>query len=241
MTIGTTIRSWNKRTPSDVRPTGVAKRCASISVCVTMAVEESASANPATSATARLPVIHAAPAPISTAESRTWTEPMPSTRRRIAHSRSSENSSPMRKSRKTTPSSANGATRSGSEKVIHDSHGKSPVSRPRPPGPSASPATMKPGTMPNLRRPNSGTTTPAVASTISNSFSQLPSIIGAFRLRAPRECTPCGASRDSRARRGASRKVVSRTPDLSLAQGTVTDADAPSAAISAVAADAIRA
>ena len=55
------------------------------------------------------PTIQAAVTPMTSIDRKTCTEPMPSTVRRIAHSRSSENSSPIRKSRKMTPSSAKAA------------------------------------------------------------------------------------------------------------------------------------
>ena len=107
-----------------------------------------------------------------------WAEPAPNTSRRIDHNRSKENSRPMRKRRKRTPSSANGSTLSGPEKVIGIQPWREFDEMAEAAGPSRTPATRKPGTMPIRSQPNSGTTTPAVASTINRSLSQLPSNMG---------------------------------------------------------------
>ena len=46
--IGTTIRSWNSSTDSATRPSGVAARCCSTRICITIAVEDSAKHMPRT-------------------------------------------------------------------------------------------------------------------------------------------------------------------------------------------------
>ena len=56
-------------------------------------------------------------APNATADSRNCTLPMPATKRRSDHSRSTDISMPIRNKRNMTPSSANGSTRARSSMV----------------------------------------------------------------------------------------------------------------------------
>ena len=112
--MGATIRSWNSSTASAVRPTGWVARFSSVSTCMTIAVEESASARPTAIAAGTVaPVTTAAP-PISTALIPACRPPAPSTARRNAHSRSKESSRPRRNNRNSTPSSAKGSAAAGS-------------------------------------------------------------------------------------------------------------------------------
>ena len=77
--IGTTIRSWNSSTESEMRPTLLAARCCSASTCMTTAVEDSARHMPSTKPdgggmpTARTSM------PMAKVESTTWTSPTPNT------------------------------------------------------------------------------------------------------------------------------------------------------------------
>ena len=104
--IGITARSWNSRTEKLVRPAAVVRRRWLDSTSMTIAVEDRARHAPMmTEAAAPLPNSAATP-PIMPAESTTCRLPRPNTSRRMVMSRSKESSSPIRKSRKTTPSSA---------------------------------------------------------------------------------------------------------------------------------------
>ena len=99
------------------RPSGVAVRPCSSSSCMTTAVDDIARPRPRMiAALAGAPSSDSA-TPQTTAESRNCKLPMPATKRRSDHSRSTDISMPIRNSRNMTPSSANGSTRARSSMV----------------------------------------------------------------------------------------------------------------------------
>ncbi len=117
MTPGTTIRSCISSTPKVVRPTSLPRRFCCTSNCRAIAVEENARPSPSTTAAVLSMPCHATATPISTVDNSTCVMPAPRTILRIAHRRPIDSSSPTVKSRKRTPRSANGATRSSLAKV----------------------------------------------------------------------------------------------------------------------------
>ncbi len=125
---GIAAMSWNSRMANALRPIGVAVRLRSPIVCIAIAVDDSASASPATSAafhgmpTASPPAASAAP------DSASCSVPPPKTARRIACRRFVSSSSPITNSISTTPNS---------EKCRIDSTSST---NPSPQGPIAAPA-----------------------------------------------------------------------------------------------------
>ena len=115
--IGATSMSWKRSTPSAVRPAGVAARCSLVSTCMTMAVDDRASARPITAAACPLTPNSQRVVPISVALRIACSPPAPNTILFMSQSFSNESSRPSRKSRNRTPSSAKGAAASGSETV----------------------------------------------------------------------------------------------------------------------------
>ena len=160
---GATARSWNRSTEKVARPVGEASRFCAARTGTTIAVEDSASATPTKAAGAGSAPSAKAIAPSTAAQATTCSEPRPKTRRRNVHRRSQDSSMPIMNRRNTTPNSARCAISWRLPIVIQDSHGAWPTKRPRPSGPSSTPAPRKPSTGLILRRRNNGTTTPAVA------------------------------------------------------------------------------
>ncbi len=161
--IGATARSWNSSTANVARPPSPCRRRCSASAGITRAVDDSARAAPTVRAAGQgAPRANAAAAP-SARQAATCVPPRPNTSRRISRSRSHDSSSPIMNSRNTTPSSAISEISAGRETVRYPSHGAAWVKAPRPCGPSATPASMKPRIGLTFSRLNNGTTTPAVA------------------------------------------------------------------------------
>ncbi len=103
---GIAATSWKSRMPKALRPVGVSVSLRSASACSAMAVDESASASPPTSA-ARQPSPSSASAPPSTAPlAASWMVPPRNITLRIARKRRGSSSRPITKSMSTTPSSA---------------------------------------------------------------------------------------------------------------------------------------
>ncbi len=103
---GTTARSCNSRIAKHVRPVTVLSRCLRESTSITMAVEDSASEMPMSTAPPGRAPSRLAIRPINSAEIATCSVPSPNTRRRMVTSRLNDSSSPMRNNRNTTPRSA---------------------------------------------------------------------------------------------------------------------------------------
>jgi hypothetical protein len=101
-----TARSCMRRMAKLMRPRRLERRSLAVRSCITMAVEDSASASPRMIAVCRLLPNASATAPIAAEVAAICSPPNPKTRWRIETSRCSESSRPMAKSRNTTPSSA---------------------------------------------------------------------------------------------------------------------------------------
>ena len=114
MRMGATRTSCRSRTPSEVFPIGADNCRLSTNSCMTIAVEERAKANPISHATGAERPNSIAVTAMIIAHKDTCTSPVPRTIRLSAQSFSTDISKPNRKSRKSTPSSAKGATRLGS-------------------------------------------------------------------------------------------------------------------------------
>ena len=138
--IGTTHRSWKIRIPVARRPCGASISPLSVITFNTIAVLDSAIRNPRNSAT-RQPRKNASPA-ASVAKMVNPICANPPTRiwRPISFSRLNENSMPIVKSSRITPTSASPSTSRGSD------------TSPSALGPSRIPATMKPGRAGSLSR-----------------------------------------------------------------------------------------
>jgi hypothetical protein len=125
---GMVATSWKSRMPNAARPWGRVSSFFSARVCIANAVEESASAAPTMPASAGVaPKANASPPTIAPVAA-TWTVPTPKTAPRIFQRRLGWSSSPMRKSRSTTPSSAKCSVASTS------------FAKPRTDGPTSTPA-----------------------------------------------------------------------------------------------------
>ncbi len=147
---GITARSWNRSTEKLACPPGVPSSRFSCSVASAMAVEDMAKPMPATSATISGTPSATPQAVTAASVATTCTAPIPRIERRICHRRCGLSPSPTKKSRSTTPNSANCRIASGSDTSFS------------PDGPIAMPAARKPSTDPRPRRLNTGTaTTPA--------------------------------------------------------------------------------
>ncbi len=154
---GTSARSSKSSMASAARPTGLVVPA----IGSTSAVDDMASAKPsATALCAGWPITSRAP-PIRTAPPSSSAAPIPKTSFRIATRRLKLSSSPMAKSRRMIPSSANGSIACGLEIVKKLSQRNSPVSPPRPDGPTIIPTRMKPMTGEILSRAKAGMTIPA--------------------------------------------------------------------------------
>ena len=105
---GATIRSWNSSTEKTVRPAAAPRRRRSAMTGTMTAVEDSASAAPSMSAAAGAWPSSSAATPSARLEANSCNAPSPNTSRRSRVSRSNESSSPIMKSRNTTPNSAMG-------------------------------------------------------------------------------------------------------------------------------------
>jgi hypothetical protein len=126
---GIAAMSWNSRIAKLVRPTGAVSRLRSFMLWIAIAVDESASASPATSAARHgRPTVTKKPAS-SAPHSASCMPPPRNTSRRISHSRLGSSSSPIANSISTTPNSA---------KCMIDSTSSM---KPSPNGPIAQPAT----------------------------------------------------------------------------------------------------
>ena len=112
-TIGTSARSSNSSMPSAARPTAL---CVPTSGS-TIAVDESASANPSPIDPGMPWPMRCSPTPMITAAPTSSAAPTPNTIRRIDHKRRNDSSRPIENSNRTMPSSAKGATASGFEIV----------------------------------------------------------------------------------------------------------------------------
>ncbi len=104
--IGMTAMSWNSRIANTAWPPLFCSAPRSVSGCSASAVEESASAMPATMPMRRLTPASQATVAISAIEPSTCETPSVSRRARMFHRRLGSSSRPMTKSRNTTPSSA---------------------------------------------------------------------------------------------------------------------------------------
>ncbi len=125
---GMAAMSWNSRIANDVRPTGASSRLRSAIVWTAMAVDDMASASPATTAPGHASPRAQRPAASAAPHAAIWSEPPPNTAPRMSTSRLKSSSSPIRNSISTTPNS---------EKCRIDS---TLVTNPRPHGPMAQPA-----------------------------------------------------------------------------------------------------
>jgi len=145
--MGTTHRSWKIRTPVASRPWGVSMSPFSVSSFRTIAVLDSAARKPRNRATCHRVVPAAAAAAVAATVSPTWHAPATTTWRPISRSLLSENSIPIVKRSRITPTSARPSTRCTS--------GIKPSAL----GPSTTPATMNPGRAGRRRRWKTRTTT----------------------------------------------------------------------------------
>ncbi len=110
---GATIRSWNSRMANTARPELACSRPRSAITGTTKAVDDMARADAAARAAGSPSPMAAAATAIIAPAPRVCSAPRPNTCLRISRSRSQDSSSPMLKSRNTTPSSAAGAISSG--------------------------------------------------------------------------------------------------------------------------------
>ena len=163
---GTTARSCNSRIAKQVRPVPVLSRCLRERISITMAVEDSASEMPMSTAPPGRAPRRLAIMPIKSAEIVTCSVPSPNTSRRIVTRRLNDSSSPIRNNRNTTPRSAMAPSPRSSVMATQRTAGKLYQSEPRPPGPSSAPAMRKPRIGLILKRWPRGTRTAAVPSTI---------------------------------------------------------------------------
>ncbi len=160
---GATARSWASRIEKVARPAPAPMRFRSARTGSTMAVDDSARAMPATSAVSRVWPSSRNRADRAAVQARIWATPRPNTMRRMVFSRPHDSSSPIMNSRKATPSSASTAMSARSVMVSHSTQGATSANRPRPSGPSSTPAARKPSTGLTLNRLKMGTSTPAAA------------------------------------------------------------------------------
>ena len=128
--IGTTAKSWNSRMAKLLRPAGVLRRRLSIRSWLTKAVDDKASERPNIVAATIVFPNRKATSPIAAALAATCAPPSPNTSLRIAQSCATDNSRPMVKSRKMTPSSAKRRKPSRSLNTKYSRTGMSPESRP---------------------------------------------------------------------------------------------------------------
>ena len=149
---------------------------------MTIAVDDSASAQPMTSPAERVrPNAKIAIAPSAAAQAPICSAPRPNTSARKRFRRSNDNSRPIMNSRNTTPSSASAETSSLFSIRNGASHGSRVTNAPTPQGPMATPASRKPMIGEIRSRRNSGTITPAV---VRNSKAPLNSAKGRVELTA---------------------------------------------------------
>ena len=130
---------------------------------MTIAVEDMANAAAMVSAEGGARPRRQAKAPRINVVTTTCASPSPKTSRRMRRNRSNESSSPMVNKSATTPNAAMRSIASILVIAKASSQRARAASRPKPYGPSATPASRKPRTGLTLRRKNSGATTPAVA------------------------------------------------------------------------------
>ena len=137
---GATARSWASRTAKLKRPIGADSSLFSASTGTTIAVDDSEKAAPKISAAAGFwPNSAAAPA-IAAVLTTTCARPRPNTSLRRLLRRSKESSSPIVKSSTTTPKAASRSIASTLVIASASSQGARAAKRPRPNGPSATPA-----------------------------------------------------------------------------------------------------
>jgi hypothetical protein len=103
---GIAAMSWNSSTANAERPVGVGSSLRSVIAWIAIAVDESASARPATSAACHGRPSARKAAPRTTPHSAICIEPPPKTSLRMASSRRGSSSRPITNSIRTTPSSA---------------------------------------------------------------------------------------------------------------------------------------
>ena len=120
--------SWNSSTENAVTPVGAVSMLRSRIVWIAIAVDDSASAKPVTSAPFQGNPTATPPAPSSSPQAAICSAPPPKTARRMAYRRLGSSSRPMRNSMSTTPNSAKCMISFTSR------------SRPKPNGPMAQPA-----------------------------------------------------------------------------------------------------
>ncbi len=130
----------------------------------TRAVEDKAKARPRPSAPAGFCPIRYSTKPMIKPEMVNSAAPTPKTRRRIDQRRLKDSSSPMEKSSKIMPNSANGSIASRSLIVTNLSQSYCPDNEPRPDGPSNTPTSMKPIIGVIRKRAKAGITIPAAPS-----------------------------------------------------------------------------
>ena len=111
--IGTIARSSNSSIASAARPTGLVVPTKGS----TRAVDDKASASPSPTAPAQPWPIRCKASPMTKAETISSAAPTPNTSRRIVHSLRNDSSSPIEKSSRMMPNSANGSIASGFEMV----------------------------------------------------------------------------------------------------------------------------
>ncbi len=128
-TAGMIAKSWNSSTEKALRPDWLASKPRSAIIGSAIAVEDSASPKPITTAAGPGSPSSQTPSPaITAAVNPTCAPPSPSTDLRMTHSRAGRSSSPIRNSSMTTPSSEACAIAS------------TLVTSPSPAGPTAKPA-----------------------------------------------------------------------------------------------------
>ncbi len=103
---GIAAMSWNSRMPSPLRPIGTPMRLRSVIVCTAIAVDDIASASPATTATCHDSPSSSRPPASSNPDSSICAPPPPKTGPFSSFSRLTSSSSPIRNSMSTTPNSA---------------------------------------------------------------------------------------------------------------------------------------
>src|SRR2546428_611554 len=170
---GTTHKSWNISTPVARRPWGASISPLSVSPLRTMAVLESATRKPRSSDTRQLRCSAMASTQLSATVRPTWAPPPATTCRPISRSRLRENSMPMVKSNRMTPTSARLSTWCASE------------TKPSALGPSKTPATMNPGRAGSLIRWNTRMTSRETAKMIAKSLRAWYSLMAARVLEVP--------------------------------------------------------
>jgi len=104
--IGMAATSWNNKMENPACPLDVGIRLRSPMACSAIAVDDSASPRPATSATCQRTPNSSAAVVMSAVQASTWTLPQPKIGRRRAHRRLGSSSSPTKNSMSTTPNSA---------------------------------------------------------------------------------------------------------------------------------------